>query len=116
MKALVDEKVLPQIEKQRLVVNENSDKVDYLQSKLLTIERHLPVMIQEILEFYFEKKVSDLISKVVTKDEFKEALSIKLDYQVFRDYEKMVQSDRTQELKNFKYRVHCQRCPILTLN
>ena len=60
------------MEKQRLVVNETSDKVDFLQSKLLTIEKHLPVMIQEILEYYFEKKIDDLMSKLVTKDEFKE--------------------------------------------
>ncbi len=89
------------MEKQRLVVNETSDKVDFLQSKLLTIEKHLPVMIQEILEYYFEKKIDDLMSKLVTKDEFKERLSVKLDYAVFRDYEKMVSMDRTQELKNF---------------
>ena len=72
--------MLNQVEKQRLVVNETSDKVDFLQSKLLTIEKHLPVMIQEILEFYFEKKVSDMLSKFVTKDTFKDALSVKLDY------------------------------------
>ena len=103
MKRLLEDQVLQQVEKQRLVVNETSDKVDFLQSKLLTIERHLPVMIQEILEYYFEKKVGDLLSKLVTQDEFKERLSVKLDYSVFRDYEKMVSMDRTQELKNFSY-------------
>ena len=66
MKRLLEDQVLQQVEKQRLVVNETSDKVDFLQSKLLTIERHLPVMIQEILEYYFEKKVGDLLSKLVT--------------------------------------------------
>ena len=95
LKTLVDDKVILQMEKQRLVVTENSDKLDFLQSKLMTIERHLPVMIQEILEFYFEKKVSNLVSKIVTKDEFKSALAVKLDYQVFRDYEKGVAADRT---------------------
>ena len=84
-------------------MNETADKVDFLQSKLLTIEKHLPVMIQEILEYYFDKKVSDLLSKLVTKEEFKERLSVKLDYCVFRDYEKMVAMDRTQEKKNFDY-------------
>ena len=66
MKRLLEDQVLQQVEKQRLVVNETSDKVDFLQSKLLTIERHLPVMIQEISEYYFEKKVGDLLSKLVT--------------------------------------------------
>lgn len=40
---------------------------------------------------------------MVTRDEFKARLSVKLDNAVFRDYEKMIASDRTQELKNFKY-------------
>ena len=68
---------------------------------MLTIEKHLPVMIQEILEYYFEKKVSHLLSTLVSKDEFKSSLSLKLDYSIFRDYEKMVAADRSQEMKNF---------------
>ena len=75
--------------------------MDFLQSKVGTIEKHLPVMIQEILEYYFDKKVTEHLNKLVTKEDFKESLSIKLDYSVFRDYEKMIATDRTQELKNF---------------
>lgn len=67
------------------------------------IEKHLPMMIQETLDCYFDKKVSDLLSSIVTREEFKESLTLKLDYCVFRDYEKMIASDRTQELKNFEY-------------
>lgn len=78
-----------------MMVNESTDKVDFLQSKLLTIEKHLPVMIQEILEYYFDKKISEHLSNMVTKDEFKDRLSVKLDNAVFRDYEKMIASDRT---------------------
>ena len=63
----------------------------------------MPVMIQEILEYYFDKKVTDLLNNFVTREDFKERLSVKLDYSTFRDYEKMVASDRTQELKNFSY-------------
>lgn len=71
MKTMMEDTVLTSLEKQRLVVNETSDKVDYLQSKVITIEKHLPVMIQEILEFYFDKKVNDLLGRLVTKDDFK---------------------------------------------
>ena len=46
---------------------------------MLTIENHLPVMIQEILEFYFEKKVSDLLATFVSKEDHGKALSLKLD-------------------------------------
>ena len=52
-------------------------------------------MIQEILEYYFDKKVSDLLAQLVTKKEFKESLSVKLDNKTFREYEKMIASDRT---------------------
>ena len=52
-------------------------------------------MIQEILEFYFDKKVNDLLSQLVTKDDFKKAMSNKLDSKIFRDYEKSQAADRT---------------------
>ena len=84
-------------------MNETSDKVDFLQSKVLTIEKHLPIMIQEILEYYYDKKMSNFLSSLVTKSEFKEKLSVKLDYSVFRDYARGLESDRTQEVKNFHY-------------
>ena len=45
MKRLLEDKLILAQEKQRIIVNETSDKVDYLQSKLLTIETNLPVMI-----------------------------------------------------------------------
>ena len=96
----MDEQVVKQIERQRLVVNETSEKCDFLQSKVLTIEKHLPVMIQEILEYYYDKKMSLLMASLVTKDEFKEKLSVKLDFSVFNDYTEKLLLDRTQEIKN----------------
>ena len=74
----------------RLVVNESSDKVDEIQSKLSMIEKHLPMMIQERLDSYFDKTVSDLLSTIVTREEFRNAQKLKLDYCIFRDYEKMI--------------------------
>jgi len=52
-------------------------------------------MIQEILEYYYDKKVNDMLGRFVTREDFKEALSVKLDYKVFRDYEKSAASDRS---------------------
>ena len=100
VKRILDEQLLIQVENQRLIINENQDKVDFLQSKLLTIEKHLPVMIQEILEYYYDKKTTEMMSRLVTKEHFKESLSVKLDYNVFRDHQKMLSGDRTQEIKN----------------
>ena len=78
-----------------MVQNETSDKTDFLQYKVITMEKHLPVMIQEILEYYFDKKVTDLLGNFVTKENFKERLAVKLDFDTFRDHTKMLASDRT---------------------
>ena len=45
MKRLLEDRVLLQMEKERVIVNETADKVDTVQQKVATIERHLPVMI-----------------------------------------------------------------------
>ena len=45
MKRLLEDQVLPTLDKQRLVVNEAADKSDMMQSKINMIERHLPMMI-----------------------------------------------------------------------
>ena len=63
----------------------------------------MPIMIQEILEYYYDKRMSNFLSSLVTKNEFKEKLSVKLDYSVFRDYARGLESDRTQEKLNFTY-------------
>ena len=99
----MDEQVLYQIEKQRLTLNEATNKVDFLQSKLLTIEKHLPMMIQEILEFYFDKKLTESLNDIVTKTEMNQALSRKLDQSIFAHFEKKLLNDRTQEEKNNKF-------------
>ena len=45
MKRIVYEDLVNQVEKQKLIVHENQDKIDYLQAKLLAIEKNMPVMI-----------------------------------------------------------------------
>ena len=45
MKRLLEDRGLVQMEKERIIVNETADKVDTVQQKVATIERHLPVMI-----------------------------------------------------------------------
>ena len=42
---MLEDTVLNSIEKQRIVLNETSDKVDSLSIKVKTIENHLPVMV-----------------------------------------------------------------------
>ena len=59
-------------------------------------------MIQEILEFYYDKKMSNFMTSLVTKKEFNEKLSVKLNSKEFRDYARDLESDRSQEMKNFE--------------
>ena len=59
-------------------------------------------MIQEILEYYYDKKMSNFMTSLVTKKEFNEKLSVKLNSKEFRDYARDLDSDRTQEKKNFE--------------
>ena len=48
-----------------------------------TIEKHLPTMIQEILEYYFDKKVIEHSENLVTQDVFKKAMMTKVDNGIF---------------------------------
>ena len=72
-----------------------------MQTKLLTVEKHLPTIVQEILEYYFDKKMSDLQATLVDQKTFKEAMLGKLDINIFRAYEKRVAADRSREERNF---------------
>ena len=84
-----------------MTVNETADKVDFLQTKILTIEKHMPTMIQEILEYYFDKKMSDFQADIVDMKTFKEVIKHKLDVNIFRAFEKHIATDRSQEEQNF---------------
>ena len=48
----------------------------------------MPTIVQEILEYYFEKKMTDLQNSIVDQKTFKEAMLGKLDANIFRIYEK----------------------------
>jgi siderophore synthetase component len=101
MQTLIDEDILTQLNKLMLASNQSADKVDFLQEKMKTIEKHLPMMIQEILEYYFDKKVIEHSENLVTKDVFKKALSTKLDNGIFQSFERRLAGDRSSDEKQF---------------
>ena len=76
--------------------------MDFLQTKILTIEKHLPTIVQEILEYYFDKKMNELQSNLVDQKTFKEALQNKLDINIFKAYEKQQALDRKREERGFE--------------
>ena len=60
-------------------------------------------MIQEILEFYFDKKLTDTMNDIVSKKQLDDAMSRKLDRDIFAHFERSLLSDRTQQDLNHKY-------------
>jgi hypothetical protein len=59
-----------ELERQRQSLNDLGDKCDYTSQKLATIEKYLPDMIKEIMEYYFDKKVADTQGSLVTMEYF----------------------------------------------
>ena len=51
-------------------------------------------MINEILEYYFDQKMRQLLENLIDKKQFKEALSCKLDSLVFKDYVKRASENK----------------------
>ena len=54
---LIEHEILPSIENLRVSVNQVAQQTEFTDSKLSTIEKHLPSLIEELLEMYFEKKI-----------------------------------------------------------
>ena len=97
MKVSVFEDIPNVIEQTRLAVNEQIDKLDMHGQKLATIERHLPNMIQEILEYYFDKKVAEHQANLVTMEYFQEKVGGKLDASIFDSYVKRMENKKIED-------------------
>jgi hypothetical protein len=59
-----------------------------LKFKIENIETTLPKMIRELIDYYIEQKVQPQLEQFLPKKDFKEALSVKMDYVVFNNYVK----------------------------
>ena len=107
MKMLVNDEIPDELERQRLALNDVADRCDQTCQKLATIEKFLPGMIQEILEYYFDKKVADHQAKLVTLDHFNQKMGQKLEANIFYNYEKR-QANQKIEDNTFKLeeRIH----------
>lgn len=95
---LIEHEILPSIENLRVSVNQVAQQTEFTDSKLSTIEKHLPSLIEELLEMYFEKKIVSLQQTFVTQTKMKEDLAYKLDTIVFKDFERLyILADNTKE-------------------
>lgn len=49
---------MPTLDNLRVSLNQVAQKSEFAESKLTTIEKHLPTLIEELLEMYFDKKIT----------------------------------------------------------
>jgi hypothetical protein len=89
---------MPTLENLRVSINQVAQRAEFADSKLTTIEKHLPTLIEELLEMYFEKKIVNLQETFVSQKSLKEQLALKLDTIVFKDFERLaILADNTKE-------------------
>lgn len=97
MKRSVDDEIPDELERQRQALNDVADRCDYTNQKLATIETHLPTMISEVLEYYFDRKVAEHQSKLVTLAHFNEKMGQKLEATIFYNYEKTMANQKIED-------------------
>ena len=72
--------------------------MDYTESKITTIEKHLPTIIEELIGFAIEKKINEKLLPFVNRTELKAELSEKMPLAMFKDFEKrLILADNTKE-------------------
>lgn len=70
--------------------------------KILQIEDSMPVMIREMINYCLDQKLETRLENVVTRDEFKEKLSYKLDLAYFREFHKKLLEAQDRKGAEFK--------------
>ena len=86
MKSLIKEEIKPEVERQKNELKQVNLRIDYYETKLTQLEAHLPMMMQEIFEYYFEQKQAETKNKFITRDDLQKSLSFKLDTIRFTDF------------------------------
>ena len=70
--------------------------------KLDSLEANLPKMLREMVDLYVEQKVLPQFDDLVRQKDFKEALSVKLDYVFFKEHLKQQSENNSMNDKGFK--------------
>ena len=78
----------PKIDGLDLDVRSLKEDVRYNRGHLENIEKNLPTMIREIIELYIEQRVRPKMDEFATKAELTEKLQPKMDYDLFRAYQR----------------------------
>ena len=59
--------LMPDLEIFRIQCNQLTTRIEYTEQKLNTIEKHLPVIIEELLNYSLEAKIKERFALVVTR-------------------------------------------------
>ena len=70
--------------------------------KVNTQQQTLPKLINEIVTYQIDLRLGGVLEKFMTKDDFKNALELKLDTASFNDYKKRQQRDDMTDQREFK--------------
>jgi hypothetical protein len=96
----MERKVMDPLTSLTILQKQTSDKVNTIMKKLETIEKHLPTMIQEILDYYFSRKIEEVKSTYIDKQTFRMELLKKTDNNVFMNFYNKICTDR-QFIENY---------------
>mmetsp|Transcript_5547 Transcript_5547/g.8725 ORF Transcript_5547/g.8725 Transcript_5547/m.8725 type:complete len:101 (+) Transcript_5547:159-461(+) len=67
---------------------ELNDDYQTTKQKVLKIEDKIPKLIREMINFYFDQRFETRFSEFITKEEFNERISLKMDYSLYKEYRK----------------------------
>lgn len=81
---------------------EVADDFKTTKEKVLAMEDNLPKIVREMIAFYIDQRFEKRFDTFLTKDDFKAQISYKMDYEVFKDYQKREIEAKEVDDKEFK--------------
>jgi hypothetical protein len=102
MRKTISKNIKPDIEDLGLKIREFTDDFGATKSRVYTMEDNLPKMIREMISFYVDQKFEKRFDLFVTKDVLKSELATKMDYTVFKDFQRREADAAMSDMTVFK--------------
>ena len=102
MRKTISKGIKPDIEDLSLKIREFTDDFGATKSRVYTMEDNLPKMIREMISFYVDQKFEKRFDLFVTKDVLKSQLATKMDYTVFKDFQRHEADAAMSDMTVFK--------------
>ena len=81
---------------------EVADDFKTTKEKVLAMEENLPKIVRDMIAFYIDQRFEKRFDTFITKEEFKDQISYKMDYSVFNDFQKRELEKNAIDDKEFK--------------